>query len=165
MDQLVIKKQILNWITEFIEQPNSKFGNWAPCPYARTARINNQLHIVFSSADQLHNTVEANLCNLSQYEVIIIAFDHRDISGPECLQLIKDINEKLVPQNCVVFEDHPDIPEIVAGIQMNFGGCGLIVMQQLDSLNRAADKLKKAGYYDHWDQASLDKIVNWRYPS
>ncbi len=40
-----MKEQILKWMQDFVEQPNPKLGNWAPCPYARSARINNQITI------------------------------------------------------------------------------------------------------------------------
>jgi hypothetical protein len=46
---------------------------------------------------------------------------------------------------------------------MNFGHCGLLVIQKLSKLNNAADKLKGQGYYDTWSQQALDEVVTWRY--
>jgi hypothetical protein len=63
----------------------------------------------------------------------------------------------------VILEDHPDSIESVSGVRMNFGECGLFVIQKLSKLNEASNKLKSAGYYDYWDQKSLDNVVTWRY--
>jgi hypothetical protein len=68
-----------------------------------------------------------------------------------------------MPINYVVLEDHPDSPEYVNGVKMNFGYCGLLIIQKLDKLNIAADKLKEQGYYDNWDKFSLNSVVSWRY--
>ena len=37
--------KIYHLMKDFVEKPNPKLGNWAPCPYARAARINNQIAI------------------------------------------------------------------------------------------------------------------------
>jgi hypothetical protein len=65
--------------------------------------------------------------------------------------------------NYVILEDHPDAPEFVNGVRMNFGYCGLLVLQKLDKINTASDQLRVKGYYDHWNTAALDQVVNWRY--
>jgi len=162
MDQDSIKQQLLAWMEEFVEQPNANLGNWAPCPYARAARINNQISIVFSTVDNLYTTVKQQLGTLDNKEAVVICFDHNDIS-PEALQeQVTAINQHLMPQDYVVLEDHPDAPEYVNRVKMNFGQCGLMVLQQLTKLNSAADRLQAQGYYSAWDKNSLDSVVTWR---
>jgi hypothetical protein len=63
----------------------------------------------------------------------------------------------------VVLEDHPDSEEFINGAKMNFGECGLMILQQLSKLNTAADQLKQKGYYATWSDENLDQVVNWRY--
>jgi hypothetical protein len=46
---------------------------------------------------------------------------------------------------------------------MNFGECGLLIVQKLDKLNNASDQLKAKGYYSVWNQQDLDSVVSWRY--
>ena len=43
---------------EFVEVPNAKLGNWAPCPYARKARLDKQIEIV--QGESLFNTTDIN---------------------------------------------------------------------------------------------------------
>jgi hypothetical protein len=45
---------------------------------------------------------------------------------------------------------------------MNFGKCGLLIIQKLDKLNNASDQLREKGYYTHWSQKDLDSVVSWR---
>lgn len=163
MDFKLIKTLLTEWMTTFVEQPNPALGNWAPCPYAQAARINNKISVIESSATELASTVNNCLSTLDQYEVIVVCFDHTQITGLECQQLVATLNEKLMQNNYVILEDHPDLTEHVAGIKMNFGHCGLLVIQHLNKLNEAADKLRAAGYYDSWSQSELDEVVTWRY--
>ena len=65
-------------------------------------------------------------------------------------------------EDYVVLEDHPDKLEYVNGVNMNFGKCGLLLIQKLSKLNEASSQLKAKGYYDHWNQQVLDDVVNWR---
>jgi hypothetical protein len=69
----------------------------------------------------------------------------------------------LLLTNYVILEDHPDIPEYINGVCMNFGKCGLLLIQNLDKLNSASDQLRDKGYYSHWTCNNLDDVVNWRY--
>lgn len=161
----LIKTQLTEWMTTFVEQPNPALGNWAPCPYAQAARINNKISVIESSAAELTSTVNNCLSTLDKYEVIVVCFDHTQITGADCQQLVATLNEKLMQDNYVILEDHPDLTEHVAGINMNFGHCGLLVIQHLNKLNEAADKLRAAGYYTTWNQSELDEVVTWRYHS
>jgi hypothetical protein len=46
---------------------------------------------------------------------------------------------------------------------MNFGKCGLLLIQKLSKLNAASEQLKQKGYYDNWPAESLDSVVSWRH--
>lgn len=66
-------------------------------------------------------------------------------------------------ENYVILEDHPFSPEYINGVNMNFGACGLLILQKLDKLNKASDQLREKGYYDVWSKGDLDEVVTWRY--
>ena len=158
-----IKPQLLEWMKTFVEKPNPALGNWAPCPYVQSARINNKISIIEGNAEDLSQAVNTCIASLDTFEVVVICFDHTKISGPDCQQLVATLNKKLRQEDCVILEDHPQLVENVAGIKMNFGLCGLLVIQHLSKLNEAADKLKLAGYYSQWSQSEVDEVVSWRY--
>jgi len=163
MDFDHIKHLLLLWMKKFVEKPNSALGEWSPCPYAKSARLNNKIAIISCFAKNLTEEVNENLSLLETSEVVVICFDHNDISASDCELLVEELNSKLMYDDYVILEDHPDSIESVSGVRMNFGECGLFVIQKLSKLNEASNKLKSAGYYDYWDQKSLDNVVTWRY--
>jgi hypothetical protein len=163
MDQQLITQQLIQWMTDFVEKPNPLLNGWAPCPYARQARINNKFEIVFSSHDLLLVTCEQNLHKLEEKDVIIVCFDHKAVPVDGLTELVKAYNHGfLLPRNYVILEDHPDDEEVINGVRMNFGQCGLLLLSKLSVLNEASDQLRSKGYYDHWSKENLDSVVSWR---
>lgn len=159
MDQEQIREKLTQWLINFVENPNPLLGNWAPCPYARQARLANKIHVVFDSPLEIANYVTF----LDDYDVVVLCFDPADYSASQVELFTKHINSVLLWQDYVVLEDHPDAEELVAGVHMNFGECGLMVLQKLTKINQAADLLRAKGYYDGWSEENLSQVVNWRY--
>lgn len=158
-----IEQKLTDWMVNFVEKPHPGLGQWAPCPYARQARITNKIEIVHSNHNRLIDTVEQQLPKLEHKEVVVICFDHTKISAQELEKLIKVYNQQvLMARNYVILEDHPDAVELVNGVHMNFGHCGLLVIQKLDKLTTASEQLKTKGYYNTWNQSELDQVVTWR---
>jgi hypothetical protein len=154
-----MKTKILNWLKEFVEQPHPKLGNWAPCPYARAARINNQIEI-YQGTNAL---IDFESIDLETKEVYVFWYPVEQYTGEQFAEITQTLNETLMPQDIVVLEDHPDLVEHVNGVHMNFGEASLHVIQKLSKLNEAADKLERQGYYKHWTQEELDEVKTWRY--
>lgn len=163
MNQLEIVKSLTKWMTEFIEVPNPKLGAWAPCPFARQARVNNNISIKFAEVFEFDHVINESLETLEHKEVVVVCFDHNSIDPVSLQDYVKEKNDILLPINYVILEDHPDTPEHINGMCMNFGECGLLVIQKLDKLNKASDQLREKGYYDPWTQQDLDSVVSWRY--
>ena len=162
MDQELIKEQLNEWMINFVEKPNPQLGNWAPCPYARKARIENKIEILFADAADLEIQVELALPLLATKEAFAMCFDHNKISPQELEERMQKLNAALMPRDYVVLEDHPDNQEYIAGVRMNFSKCGILLVQSLTQLNEAAAKLKDKGYYDVWSHKNLEYVVNWR---
>jgi hypothetical protein len=163
MNQTLIVEQLNQWLQEFVEQPNAALGDWPPCPYARQARINNKITIKFCEVVEFMDVIRESLPALEEKDVVVICFNHNQIDPVSLQEYVAGTNKMLMPANYVILEDHPDSPEFVNGVKMNFGHCGLLILQKLDKLNTAADQLREKGYYDKWDQAALDSVVAWRY--
>lgn len=163
MNQNEIVEKLHNWMRDFVEVPNPKLGDWAPCPYARQARINNLIDIQFAEVYEFKNAIEIALKSLDAHDVVVICFDHSVIDPVELQEYVEGMNQYLMPMNYVILEDHPDSPEFINGVRMNFGVCGLLILQKLDKLNKASDQLREKGYYNVWNQQDLDTVVTWRY--
>jgi hypothetical protein len=163
MDQLKIKEELDRWMVEFVETNHAQLGNWAPCPYAKAARVSNMIEVVFASVPELMSAIREGVDTLATKDVVVVCFDHDTISPEQLQEFVASMNKELMLIDYVILEDHPDTPEYVNGVKMNFGHCGLLVIQKLSKLNNAADKLKSQGYYHTWDQKTLDDVVTWRY--
>lgn len=163
MNQDLIKEQLTNWLKDFVEKPSPALNGWPPCPYARQARISNKLEIVFSDPDKLKHTVDSILPLLTDKDVVVVCFDHTVVEAEQLANDVVSWNQDLMPRNYVILEDHPDTPEVLNGLTMNFGFCGLLVVSELNKLNDAADQIRSKGYYDTWPQENIDNVVTWRY--
>jgi hypothetical protein len=159
MDELQIRQDLEHWLVNFVEQPNPLLNNWPPCPYARQARLTNKILTVFDCPLEIAQYTH----KLSEFDVVILCFDHRAYSAGQIELFTKHVNSILMFQDYVVLEDHPNSEEFINGVKMNFGKCGLFILQRLSKLNTAADQLKSKGYYHTWSKQCLDEVVNWRY--
>lgn len=159
MDEIQIKQDLERWLVNFVEQSNPLLNDWPPCPYARKARLSNKILTVVDSPLEIAQYTK----QLENYEVVILCFDHTKFSASQIELFTKHINSILVWRDYVVLEDHPDSKEFINGVQMNFGKCGLMILQRLSNLNNAADQLRDKGYYTVWSKENLDEVVNWRY--
>jgi hypothetical protein len=163
LNQETITEAILLWLKEFVEKPHPSLGGWSPCPFARQARLNKTYRI-----EQGTNVVDDGVGIADNWdeskEVVIVWYDN-SLSSDEISNLTLQLNQIIMPKNMVALAGHPELEETINGIDMRFKLCPIIVLQQLDKLNQAADQLKSKGYYDHWNQAELDNIVSWRYKS
>lgn len=159
MNESAIKEKLNQWMINFVEQPNPLLNNWPPCPYARQARLNNKISVVFDSPLNIANYVSS----LDSFDVVVLCFDHAEFSADQVIQFTRQVNDQLMPEDFVVLEDHPLSDEYINGVKMNFGECGLMVLQRLTKLNSAANQLKEKGYYDTWSRENLDEVVTWRY--
>ena len=159
MDEQQIQQQLEHWLVNFVEQPNPLLNNWPPCPYARQARLSHRILTTFDSPLEIHQYTK----QLDDYDVVILCFDHTRFSAGQIELFTKHVNGILIWQDYVVLEDHPDSEEFVNGVKMNFGKCGLMILQRLSKLNTAADQLRNKGYYTTWSDENLEQVVNWRY--
>jgi hypothetical protein len=163
MDQQKIKTELDRWLVEFVEANNSALDNWPPCPYARAARLGGMISTVFAIPAEFVDVIRESMATLENKDVVVVCFDHHYISPEHLQEFVTSMNKTLMPADYVILEDHPETPEYVNGVKMNFGLCGLLVIQRLSKLNNAADKLRAQGYYNTWDQKALDEVVTWRY--
>jgi len=159
MDEFNVRQKLEQWLINFVEQPNPLLNNWPPCPYARQARLNSRIHIVFDSPLEISNYITF----LDNNDVVVLCFDHSQFSASQIELFTKHVNSILVLHDYVVLEDHPDSIELINDVKMNFGECGLMILQRLSKLNAAADQLKDKGYYHAWSKQNLDEVVSWRY--
>ena len=157
-----VKDNIEQWIMDFVEVPHPDLGGWAPCPYARKARLDRDFDVRLGLAP-IHDLTQISRKGLDGKSVIIFAYNPKDISHEELSQAVDICNrEFLVPNNLLALEDHPDDAEIVNGVVMNNGTYALALIQSLSDLNEKAQLVARKGFYDTWPEKYLTPLFNHR---
>jgi hypothetical protein len=163
MEEREIREKLNDWINNFVGKPNKLLNNWPPCPYARQALFSNLVEVIFKdSSRDLDSLITSNLYRLSTLDVLIFCIDPKEISATVLAEKVDILNQLLKKYDYVLLEDHPDNPEILNGVPMNFGECSLVLAQKLSKLTDASKQLEENGYYKHWPKENLDYVVNWR---
>ena len=157
-----VTANIEKWIVDFVEVPHAALGGWAPCPYARKARLDRDFDVRLGLAP-IHDLVQTSRKGLGGKSVVIFAYDPTDISYAELSYAVDVCNrEFLLPNNLLALEDHPADPEVVNGVVMNNGTYALALVQSLSDLNEKAQLVARKGFYDTWPEEYLQALFKNR---
>ena len=162
MDLATVQYEIERWIETFVEVPHLALGGWAPCPYARKARLDRDftVRVGINPYFDLLNVARDGLGGKS---VLILAYDPNEFFYSQFTSDIKAANEEALLRNdMLALEDHPDDQEIVNGVCMNQGTYALALVQSLSDLNEKARLVAKKGFYDNWPNDYLDLLFTHR---
>jgi len=158
----VVKQDIEQWIVDFVEVPHPALGGWAPCPYARKARLDRDF-TVRVGVNPYFDLLNVARDGLGGKSVLIIAYDPTEFFYSQFTSDIKAANEEaLLRNNLLALEDHPGDPEIVNGVSMNQGTYALALVQSLSDLNEKAQLVAKKGFYDTWPEEYLQALFKHR---
>jgi hypothetical protein len=157
-----VKQDIEKWLVDFVEVPHPALGGWAPCPYARKARLDRDFEVKLGLAP-IHDLVQTSRKGLEGKSVVIFVYDPKDVSYTELSYAIDVCNKEfLLPNNLLSLEDHPDDPEVVNGVVMNNGTYALALVQSLSDLDEKAQLVARKGFYDTWPNEYLTVLFKHR---
>ena len=162
MDLDTVKQDIENWIVNFVEVPHPALGGWAPCPYARSARLKKSydVHVGVDPYFDLKNRARWGMNNR---EVIIYVYDPVEWPYELFSDSLKNANrEHLLHNNILALEDHPSNVEMVNGVCMNQGKYALALVQSLSDLNNKAKTMAEKGFYHNWPEEYLAGLFEHR---
>lgn len=147
------KLDIEQWIVDFVEKPNPLLNNWPPCPYARQARLNQQVDIRPGCYNPIDDIKQVDM---GKYDVVAYVYDRTRWSAEEFNQLVETANVSYLAQRgLIALADHPDDVESVAGVIMNQGTYAIVFVQDLIKLNHFAQILGKKDFYKDWPEEYL----------
>ena len=160
MDIEQARQDIARWITDFVEQPHPLLNGWPPCPFARQARVNDQLDIRAGITDPYADLRPVEMAN---FMVIAYVYDRDQMDADRFAQQIHAVNQAfLVPRDMIALADHPDAPEEILGVSMNQGTYAIAFVQSLSKLNHFARQIAPKGYYRDWPKPYLAELFQWR---
>jgi hypothetical protein len=158
----IVKTDIERWLVDFVEVPHPALGGWAPCPYARKARLDQDYEVRLGLAP-IHDLIQISKKGLGGKSVVIIAYDPSETPFEELSYAVNVCNQEfLLPSNLLALEDHPADPEMVNGILMNQGTYALALVQSLSDLNQKAQLMACKGFYTTWPEEYLSILFQHR---
>ena len=157
---------IRKWISDFVTRPNPVFGDLPPCPYAQKAIIDGKVEFVELNATADWTTIYQLIWNtdFNDKDVLCMIVDPRQFTAQETVSIADVLNERFMPRDIVVLEDHPDIDERVKGVRLNNGHYTLFLAQRLSKLNKFSRILESGPYYKNWSRSYLESVKGFRDP-
>lgn len=161
LDLNTVHRNIEHWIETFVEVPHPALGGWAPCPYARRARLDRDFEVRVGVNPYFDlKVVSQTGINRS---VIIFAYESTVYTAEQFATHIHAANEEfLIGRDLLALEDHPGNPEVVNGVCMNQGTYALALVQNLKDLNNKARALASKGFYTTWPENYLQELFHHR---
>jgi len=158
---------IKNWIKDFVTKPNPVFGDLPPCPFAQKAMVDNRVEFVELNATADWKTIYQLIWNtdFDEKDVLCVIADPRQFTARETVSMAEVLNERFMPRDIVVLEDHPDIDERVKHVKLNNGHYTLFLAQKLSKLNRFSRMLESGPYYKNWSRSYLESVKGFRDPA
>jgi len=162
LDLATVTADIESWIVNFVEVPHPALGNWAPCPYARRARLDRD-YTIRVGVNPYFDLLNVAKDGLGGRSVLILAYNPDEFFYTQFSNDIKAANQEVLLQNdLLALEDHPGDPEIVNDVVMNQGTYALVLVQKLSDLNQKAKLVANKGFYDTWPDEYLTAVFQHR---
>jgi hypothetical protein len=152
---------IERWMATFVEVPHPALGGWAPCPYARKARLDRdfEVRLGVNPYFDLKFIAQTGIAK----SVVIFVYESTDYSYEQFHAFIESANQEfLLSQDLLALEDHPADPEVVNGVSMNQGTYALALVQNLTDLNQKVQQMARQGFYDTWPEDYLQTLFAHR---
>jgi hypothetical protein len=162
MELQQLRQDILNWSENFVERPHPALGGWAPCPYARRARLD-QDYAVRVGVNPYFDLLNVARDGLGGKSVLILAYDPNEFFYAQFNSDVRAANQEvLVARDLLALGDHPGDPEIVNGVSMNQGTYALALIQSLSDLDQKARAMASKGFYSTWPEDYLTGLFEHR---
>ncbi len=161
LDLDTVTYDIERWMATFVEVPHPALGGWAPCPYARKARLDRDFEVRLGVNPYFDLKVVSHT-GITR-SVVVFVYESTACSYEQFHTHIESANQEfLLSQDLLALEDHPGAPEIVNGVVMNQGTYALTLVQNLTDLNVKARHMASKGFYATWPEDYLQELFQHR---
>jgi hypothetical protein len=163
IDLETAKQDLTDWIINFLDVPQAILNNVAPCPFAKTALVSGKIRFVMGSDSVVQDMLALNVKWDSEYEGVVLIYPS-DINAENFSNSVEYVNNLFYRHSgLLALEDHPQIPEIIAGLNFNNNKYAIVIVQRAEKLHKASKMLQKRGYYKNWQPQDIDAVVSWRW--
>ena len=155
---------IKNWIKDFVTKPNPVFGDLPPCPFAQKAIVDEKVDFIELNGTADWRTIYGIIWNFDfdEKDVLCVIADPNQFTAQQTVSMAEWLNERFMPHDIVILEDHPKIDEHVKEVKLNNGEYILFLVQSLSKLNRFSNMLETGPYYKNWSKTYLESVKGFR---
>ena len=155
---------IKKWINEFVTKPTPVFGDLPPCPFARKAIVDGKVEFLELDGVGDFGTIFSHIWrfDFDDKDVLCIIAEPKQFTAHQTVSMAEFLNERFMPRDVVILEDHPEISEKVKGVKLNNGEHILFLAQSLSKLNRFSKMLESGPYYKNWSKTYLESVKGFR---
>ncbi|MEG4021940.1 hypothetical protein [Microcoleus sp. S13C4] len=158
-----IIESALRWMTEFVELPHPVFSDLPICPFAKKARLANQILFKIERFSALiefdrDSAIMKAIYEFyhSEFEIMVVINPQKTaITAPETKELIDKLNNQISELGLLAFHAHPEEDFNIDGLhtrRMPYPG---FTVQVNSKLKPASDALEKTDYYKNWTAEQL----------
>ena len=157
-------QKIKSWIKDFLTKRNPVFGDLPPCPFARKAMMDKKVEFIELPGTADWRTIYQLIWNadFDSKDVLCIIAEPKQFTAQQTVSMAEFLNERFMPRDVVILEDHPEISEKVKGVKLNNGEHILFLAQSLSKLNRFSKMLESGPYYKNWSKTYLESVKGFR---
>ena len=157
-------QKIKIWIKDFLTKRNPVFGDLPPCPFARKAMMDKKVEFIELPRTADWRTIYQLIWNadFDSKDVLCIIAEPKQFTAQQTVSMAEWLNERFMPRDIVVLEDHPEIHEHVKEVKLNNGHYTLFLVQSLSKLNRFSKMLESGPYYRNWSKSYLRSVKGFR---
>ncbi len=165
-EELKVIAEMTRYLCDTLEQPHPMFGNLPICPFAKQARINDQIRFfvyAFTPADlniasPLSSAI-AQFVQSKKYQVLFMI--HPDPQAMELNQLlafVEQLDQQLRALHLTALGGHPDDSFNIKGVKTRQEPYPNVTIQSIEKLKQASNLLTNTRYYENWTPDSLKMI-------
>ena len=100
--------------------------------------------------------------DFDEKDVLCIIGEPTHFTPQQTVSMAEWLNERFMPQDILILEDHPEIDEKLKQVQLNNGHYTLFLVQRLSKLNRFSKMLESGPYYRNWSKSYLRSVKGFR---
>ena len=144
---VVGSKDIEKWIGQVVAKTHKESGK-AICPYAKKTLQDRKIQIAVAKKNVLAQIDHCcSLFNIFHLDIVVLYFDYK-ISEKKLSNLCKKAYDN--NKEFAILYDHPSNNGKHKGVSFSYGKAPLIMIQNLQKLKNAQQRLQKTDYYESW---------------
>ncbi|MEO8892842.1 MAG: hypothetical protein ABI417_15215 [Coleofasciculaceae cyanobacterium] len=159
-----IIERMVEYMKEFLEKPHQVFQGLPICPFARKARLDNQIlykvHRFATTPDLAEMEMIQEFCQEQRYEVLLVMHPEKQaLTQLQMQEFIEKLNAKIAPTGLVAFGGHPEQDFQIQGIHTRQEPYLNFTVQFQQRLKDASDLLlRTTSYYQNWTAENLRDV-------